>query len=78
MDGIRILSWGLTRSWQISLLMLVTLPLMALGAVLMATAVEDAMNLSSKPSMHASFCSDLCSYNMGLSLLFVASVRLEP
>ena len=53
-DGIKMLS-GLTRSWQISLLMLVTLPLMALGAVLMATAVEDAMSLSSKPSMHASF-----------------------
>ena len=55
---------GLTRSWQISLLMLVTLPLMALGAVLMATAVEDAMSFSSKPSMHASFCGDLGSNNI--------------
>ena len=44
------------RSWQISLLMLVTLPMMAFGAVLMASAVEDALRLSTRLAKMSRFC----------------------
>ena len=45
------------RSWQIALAMLVTLPLMALGAVLMSTAVLDAMTLAEMFGDSELFCS---------------------
>lgn len=52
------LAVGFVLSWQISLLMLVTLPLMALGAVLMATAVEDAMKEVQGPYEKAAALAD--------------------
>eukprot|EP00913_Durusdinium_trenchii_P007036 g6619.t1 len=42
------LAVGFSLSWQISLLMLATLPLMALGALIMATSVRDAMRPASQ------------------------------
>ncbi|CAJ1383037.1 unnamed protein product, partial [Effrenium voratum] len=49
---------GFYLSWQIALAMLVTLPLMALGAVLMSTAVLDAMKEVQGPYARAAALAD--------------------
>lgn len=56
------LAVGFSLSWQISLLMLATLPLMALGALIMATSVRDAMKEVQGPYEKAAALADEVLY----------------
>ena len=69
------LSVGFYLSWQISLLMLVTLPLMAVGAIIMATAVEDALKEVQGPYEKAAALADEVLYAIRTVVAFGGEAR---